>query len=151
MSFSLKFLGVVVLAAIAPALTCQFAFPAMAKADAVDQASAYQGTSDAFERAFYRNDTNFFQNRSPKRQLDAILGTGSLRHNSFTENEIKRDAELVEIVYRDGLRQQVSNDPYIRTPDLPNPYSSSLLNSPRLNINKLSVGTEFQLETMPPK
>ena len=85
---------------------------------------------------------------SPKRQLDSFLGSGSGFSNSFPENEIARDAELVNTLYRDVLTQQSSNDPYLRTPDLPNPYDSSLLMSPRLNGNKLKVGTEFRFETV---
>jgi hypothetical protein len=78
-----------------------------------------------------------------------MFGPGSVFKNSFPENEIARDAELINTVYRDALYQQTNNDPYIRTPDLPNPYNTSLLMSPHLNINKLQTGTEFRFETVP--
>ncbi|PLZ90418.1 hypothetical protein CI594_18870, partial [Fischerella thermalis CCMEE 5196] len=71
--------------------------------------------------------------------------------NTFPENQIARDSELVYILYQDVLYQQVSNDPYLRTPDLPNPYNTSLLMSPGLNANKLKIGTEFRFEQMPPR
>ncbi len=109
----------------------------------------YETPDDVFNRAYFKNDPNFYSNQSYKRQINLIFGPGSLLQNSFPENEIARDAELVNIVYRDVLYQQTSSDPYIRTPDLPNPYNSSLLSSPRFNANKLKVGTEFRFETSP--
>lgn len=122
------------------------AFPSVVVAQTVTP--NYETTNDVFERAFFRHDRNFYENSSPKRQLDVILGPGSVFQNSFPENEIARDADLVNAVYRDVLQQQVGNDPYLRTPDLPNPYDTSLLMSPRLNANKLRVGTEFRFESM---
>jgi len=98
-----------------------------------------------------RHDRNFYENSTPKRQLDAFLGSGSGFRNSFPENEIARDAELVNTLYRDVLVQQSMNDPYLRTPDLPNPYGTSLLMSPQMNANKLRMGTEFRFETALPR
>lgn len=111
----------------------------------------YETPNEVFDRAFFKNDRNFYSNNTFKRQIDWIVGSGSLLGNSFPENEIARDAELVNVVYRDILNQQVGNDPYIRTPDLPNPYNTSLMMSPRLNSNKLKTGTEFRFETVPPR
>jgi hypothetical protein len=89
--------------------------------------------------------------RQMKYLIELSLKSGSLFRNSFPESEIARDAELVNVVYRDVLNQQVGNDPYIRTPDLPNPYNTSLMMSPRLNSNMLKTGTEFRFETVPPR
>lgn len=111
----------------------------------------YETTNDVFNRAFFKNDRNFYGNNTFRRQIDWMLGPGSLFKNSFPENEIARDAELVNTVYRDVMSQQVSNDPYIRTPDLPNPYNTSIMMSPRLNSNKLQVGTEFRFDAEPPR
>ncbi len=122
-------------------------FPSVAVGETVNAETA----NDVVERAFFTNDRTFYDNNSFRRQVDWMLGSGSLFRNSFPENEIARDAELVNHVYRDVLTQQVGNDPYIRTPDLPNPYGTSLLMSPRLNSNKLKSGTEFRFETMPPR
>lgn len=127
-------------------LAASVAFPSVVVAET--ETPNYETTSDVFERAFFRHDRNFYENATPKRQLNSILGSGSGFRNSFPENEIARDAELVNTLYRDVLQQQVSNDTYLRTPDLPNPYDTSLLMSPRLNANKLRVGTEFRFENM---
>ncbi|MEH1798039.1 hypothetical protein [Nostoc sp.] len=123
------------------------AFPSVASAQTATP--NYETTNDVFERAYFRHDRNFYENGSLKRQLDSFLGSGSAFGGSFPENEIARDAELVNTLYHDVLTQQVGNDPYIRTPDLPNPYDTSLIMSPRLNSNKLKVGTEFRFETLP--
>ncbi len=111
----------------------------------------YETPNEAFDRAFFKNDRNFYGNNTFRRQIDWLVGPGSLFRNSFPESEIARDAELVNLVYRDILNQQVGNDPYIRTPDLPNPYNTSLMMSPRLNSNKLKTGTEFRFDTVPPR
>ncbi len=122
------------------------AFPSVVVAQT--ETTNYETTNNTFERAFFRHDRNFYENNSPKRQLDSFVGFGTPSRNSFPENEIARDAELVNTLYRDVFQQQVSNDPYIRTPDLPNPYDTSLLMSPRFNANKLRVGTEFRFENV---
>ncbi|MEH2295969.1 hypothetical protein [Nostoc sp.] len=130
-------------------LAAGITFPSVASAQT--ETPNYETTNDVFERAFFSHDRNFYENGSLKRQLDSILGGGSSFGGSFPENEIAHDAELVNTLYHDVLTQQVSNDPYIRTPDLPNPYDTSLIMSPRLNSNKLKVGTEFRFETLPPR
>lgn len=137
--------GVLVLVAAATG------FPSTATAELASstQLSGYETTAERFNRAFFKNDRDFYRNRSVGRQLDLILGPGSLIRNSFPENEIRRDAELVNILYRDTLQQQVSNDPIIRTPDLPNPYETSVLQSPSIKVNSPAVGREVVFETLP--
>ncbi|MEH2142981.1 hypothetical protein [Nostoc sp.] len=130
-------------------LAACIAFPSVASAQTATP--NYETTNDVFEKAFFRHDRNFYENGSLKRQLDSFLGSGSSFGGSFPENEIAHDAELVNTLYHDVLTQQVGNDPYIRTLDLPNPYDTSLMMSPRLNSNKLKVGTEFRFETLPPR
>ncbi|BAY13553.1 hypothetical protein [Calothrix sp. NIES-2098] len=122
-------------------LATGIAFPSVGNAQTATP--NYEAPNDAIERAFFRHDPNFYENRSLKRQLDSFLGAGSFS-NSFPENEIARDGELVNGVYRDMLTQQATNDPYLRTPDLPNPYGTSLLMSPRVNAEQMKVGTEFR-------
>jgi hypothetical protein len=107
--------------------------------------------SETFNRAFFENDPEFFRNRSIKRQIDLILGIGSLRRNSFPETEILQDAKLIDILYQDSLEQQAARDLVIRTPDLPNPYGTSILLSPRTNVNSQVEESGFIFETQPPE
>nr|WP_199326672.1 hypothetical protein [Nostoc sp. FACHB-888] len=130
-------------------LAAGIAFPSVASAQT--ETPKTETTNDAFEGAYFRHDRNFYENSSLKRQLDSFFGSGSGFGGSFPENEIARDAQLINTLYRDVLTQQVGNDPYIRTPDLPNPYDTSLMMSPRFNSNKLKVGTEFRFETLLPR
>ena len=76
-----------------------------------------------FERVFFGNDREFFNNRSIPRQIDFLFGV----RNSFVENEINRDSGNIHELYVEALEQQVSSDPVIRTPDLPSPFNRSLL------------------------
>ncbi len=118
-------------------------------AAAETETSNYQTPNEVFEKAFYENYPNFYNNGGLFREIDWIFGTGSLFKNSFPENEIERDAELLNVLYQDMLEQQTTSDPYIRTPDLPSPYNTSLLASPRLRANQLQVGTEFRFDSLP--
>lgn len=105
----------------------------------------YPTIDEVFQRAFFENDPDFFRNRSLGRQLNWIFGP------DFTENEIAQDARLVDILYHDVLEQQVSSDPIIRTPDLPNPYETTILESPRVNVNNQVQGNELIFEQLPPQ
>ena len=135
--------GVLVLVAAA----IGFPYAAIAQPTLSTQPSGNETISETFNRAYFRNDPEFFRNRSLKRQIDLILGPGSLFRNSFPENEILRDAKLVDILYQDVLEQQASSDPIIRTPDLPNPYETTILLSPRFDVNSPVEGNQSVDET----
>ncbi len=130
-------------------LLATISFPAVGAAQA--QTPNYETPSEVFERALFKNSPNFYGSQTLKSQIHEIFGSGSILRNSFPENQIARDGELVNIVYRDVLNQQVGHDQYIRTRDLPNPYDSSLLASPRMNANQAKVGTELRFEAAPPR
>ncbi|MFM7407543.1 MAG: hypothetical protein ACKO3K_13015 [Cuspidothrix sp.] len=120
-------------------------------AQAESEPSNYETTSNTFVKAYFQNDPNFYENGSFKRQVEAFIGSPSRYGSAFTDNEIAKDAQLINILYQDVLAQQSTNDPYLRTPDLPNPYDSSLLMSPRYNSNKLRVGTEYRFQNLAPR
>ncbi|HLP92129.1 MAG TPA: hypothetical protein VK184_26505 [Nostocaceae cyanobacterium] len=131
------------------ALAASVSFPGVASADR--QPPTYQTPADVMENAYFRHDRNFYENGSPSRVLDSLVGTGKSYRDSFPENEMAADGELINSVYRDMLTQQSTNDPYLRTPDLPNPYSSSLLMTPQYNRDKLRLGTEYYFEIVQPR
>ncbi|MGV0027114.1 hypothetical protein [Phormidesmis priestleyi] len=93
---------------------------------------------DAMDRAFNTSVSAF---RGPKFTVQTLIGTGS-----FPENAIARDGEHIHLLYRDLLSQQVSNDPLIRTTDLPNPYNTSILTLPSANVSNRVVGGELVFE-----
>jgi hypothetical protein len=121
-------------------------FPVVAFAQT--ESESYGSINNTVERAFFRHDRNFYENGSLKRQIDSWFGPGAKFGTTFPDNEIAKDAELVNTVYHDVLVQQSQNDPYLRTPDLPNPYNSSLLSSPMYNANQLKVGTEYRFDSL---
>lgn len=124
---------------------------ALAQPTSITQLNASETVADKITRAYFTNDPDFFHNRSFGRQLDFILGLGSPPGDAFPENEITQDGKMIDVVYQDALKQQVSNDPVVRTRDLPNPYQTSILTSPRLNANRSQLGREFIFETLPPQ
>ena len=100
---------------------------------AIAQSKADQTLADKFERTYFNNDPNFFRNRSLGRQLNWLFGV-----NGFSENEINRDAAQLHKLFESSLKQQTTSDPVIRTRDLPNPYDSSILTSPNVQVEPRS-------------
>jgi hypothetical protein len=107
---------------------------------------------EAFNRSFFEESGDFYRNRSTLRQIGYIIGPGFPGRAGFPELELERDAERINRLYIETLEQQVSSDPIIRTPDLPNPFNSSLrsLSSPSRFRNRVE-GTEYNFETLPPR
>ncbi|MEB3355390.1 MAG: hypothetical protein VKK04_01495 [Synechococcales bacterium] len=121
-----------------PIATAGIAYGTGAHAQEVDFDLEAQSIPEALEEAFFSNDEEFFVNRGIGRQLSWLLGFG------FPENEIVRDGRALDRLYKEILEQQVSTTPLIRTPDLPNPYQTSVLLSPDLDI----VVQEFEQTTI---
>ena len=107
---------------------------AKAQTSPANEYSQYETLSDRFEQVFYTNDKEYSENRSFLRQLDFLIGIGGLK-NSFVENEITADTKAVNVLYRDALLQQNSSDRVVRTRDLPNPYDTSILQSPPRSVS----------------
>ncbi|USR92416.1 hypothetical protein NEA10_06775 [Phormidium yuhuli AB48] len=94
---------------------------------------------EAFEGAFFEHSRDFFRNRSLTHEIDSLLF-------NFPENNIARDARLVNILHRDVMRQQLTNDPFIRTPDLTNPFNTSVETMNRDGDITPIRGSEFFLD-----
>jgi hypothetical protein len=80
---------------------------------------------DKFNDAFYSHNGNFFDNRGIRESFRLIFG---IPH--YVENAIYLDGQSVDRLYREVLDQQVASDPVLRTPDLPSPYTGSVLTTP---------------------
>lgn len=91
--------------------------------------SSDETISDQFYRATFKNQRDIFYNRSAGNLLNLFFG-----FSGYAENQYLQDAEEVDRLYTKTLQQQVSGDPDIRTRDLPNPYETSILSSPNLNV-----------------
>ena len=81
---------------------------------------------EQMEEVFYTNDQPYYTNREMPRQISSFFGL------SFVENEINDDARLIHEFATLMWEEQASSGPVIRTPDLPNPFQSSLLLEPTI-------------------
>ncbi len=109
-----------------------------------------QPIPDAFEDALTEESGDFFENRGFVRQVEYMFGLGSFTRPSFLENELVRDLNRVHNLYLYTLEEQVSSGPIIRTPDLTNPYNSSLYSSPAYRpTTVVPSGSEFIFERQP--
>src|SRR5919199_1728340 len=108
--------------------------------------------SEAFNRAFFQDSGDYYRNLSIPRQLSHFIGPGLPGGAGFADLELERDAKRLNRLYNEALELQVSSDPVIRTPDLPNPFNSSLrlLSGPPRFGTRLE-GSEFIYETAPPR
>ncbi|MBW4465797.1 MAG: hypothetical protein KME07_10220 [Pegethrix bostrychoides GSE-TBD4-15B] len=79
----------------------------------------------AMNRAYYSRRGNYFDNRQIWKSFSLILGIPA-----YPEQDISRDGRAVNQLYRELLDQQVASDPVLRSPDLPNPYTGSVLTTP---------------------
>jgi hypothetical protein len=75
------------------------------------------------------------KNQSLMRQLSVYLGLSypwPNGINGFPETLITDDARRLNDLHRDAMLEQTSSDRIIRTPDLINPYNTSILTQPTL-------------------
>jgi hypothetical protein len=107
---------------------------------------------EAFNRAFFSESGDFYRNRTIPRQIQYIIGPGLPNRATFPDLEIERDAQRITQLYQEVLEHQVSDDPVIRTPDLANPFNSSLRLLPQTSrFGSRVEGSEFVFETVPPR
>lgn len=91
----------------------------------VPNVEEYPTIPQAFNRAYYSNVGNFFDSQGILPSLRLIFGIPS-----YVESGISRDGRAVNRLYKEVLEQQIASDPVLRTPDLPNPYTGSVLTTP---------------------
>ncbi len=140
------------LAVVAAAIPL-LATPAMADKDESDfQPIRVETIPDTFVRGFFNDSGDFYINRSLFRQANYMFGFGMVGKAGFPDLEIERDAKTINVIYNDVLDQQVSSDPLIRTPDLPNPFNSSIRMSPQSRpFGSRVEGSEFFFQNLPPR
>ena len=97
-----------------------------------------------------RNESgDAFRNTSLGRQFQFILGIGGLTSAGFPDLEIVRDAEAFHQAYLDWSALQNTSDPYLRVPDLRNPYNTSIQLMPTSQVNSRVIGSELVFERLP--
>lgn len=83
---------------------------------------------EVINRAFYNSTGRFYDSTNISGQANKIFGWRTFP-GSFFDNQITSDAEVVEIIYDEAMRQQQDGTD-IRTRDLPNPFGTSLQGNP---------------------
>lgn len=112
-----KLSKILVIAAIASL----FAAPAMA-----EKKQSEMSLNEAFEAAYFKHAGNAYQRTGFFGQLNSLLGL-----TWFPDKQIALDGKAVDSLYQDAMEQQASEGAPIMTRDLPNPYTTSLLENPR--------------------
>ena len=77
--------------------------------------------SETFEKAYFENSGNAFENSTIWGQLEFIFGP-----SGFAETKIARDGKLVNIIYHDVMKQQAESGYKMLTRDLKNPFNTSV-------------------------
>lgn len=122
-----------------------FSIPA---AQAEETLKTYQNPAEALEAGYFQNGKNSFESMSLWGQWLGITGASAFPRGSYPEISVERDNRIVNAVYRDVLMQQSMSDPFVRVPDLPNPYNTSLMTLPSLQMGRI-VGTELVYDRRP--
>ncbi|ACK67534.1 S-layer domain protein [Rippkaea orientalis PCC 8801] len=81
-----------------------------------------------FNRAFFNETLTFWDSTDLSGQVNGIFGV-RYAPGSFFDNQIANDGKTFQTVYRDALNQQTAG-PRILTPDLPNPFNTSIQSNP---------------------
>ena len=78
--------------------------------------------SEAMGKAIFNQSGDLYRNAGIDRQATLLFGL------SQPDKEYLSDAQSINRIYNDALRQRASEP--VRTADLPNPFTESLLTSP---------------------
>ncbi|MDJ0708268.1 MAG: hypothetical protein QNJ46_33775 [Leptolyngbyaceae cyanobacterium MO_188.B28] len=104
---------------------------------------------EAAEDIINHDSGNSFSNRSIGRQIQFIFGFGGITSAGFADLEIQRDTEAFHQSYLEWSALQNTSDPYLRVPDLRNPYNTSVQLIPTSQINSRAIGGELVFERLP--
>ncbi len=106
--------------------------------------SAQETVLEAVEDVVEHRSGNYYKHRSIFSQIGFISGLGG-----FPEQRLNRDAAALSEAYQELLVLQTQNTATVRTPDLPNPYTSSVQLLPTSQINSRVIGSELNFEPLP--
>lgn len=105
-----------------------------------------QRVLEAFDELFNTYSGNYFEDRTFGAQLRLLTGPGGIDSARWPEREIMYDANALHHAQIDLMALQTRQDPTLRVPDLPNPYSMTLQTMPSAQLGGSYVGSEFVYE-----
>lgn len=88
------------------------------------------GLSELMTEAYNQNTGTVFEQSTIDGQLNFLFGWRTFLQGSYSENNINRDSELMNVIQKDYFKQLTQNEPNIRTRDIPNPFESSIQQNP---------------------
>jgi hypothetical protein len=101
----------------------------------------FNPVSDQFNEKLFKASGDYFQGTEVFRPAADILGIGSPSGIiAFPEREIERDASRIHGFYREMMQRQVSSDAIIRTPDMMNPFDTSVMTMPPRTLPYPALG-----------
>lgn len=101
----------------------------------------FNPVSDQFNEQLLKASGDYFQGTEIFRPGADILGIGSPSGIiAFPEREIDRDASRLHGFYREMMQRQVSSDAIIRTPDMMNPFDTSVMTMPPRTLPYPALG-----------
>lgn len=121
---SVRFEGLVVILTLVISST---AYTPRALAEEADQSNSVGAETipEAIDRAasqsYLLNQGNFFEDHSISGDAAFLFGIG------YDEDRVAKEARTIEAISQDLLTQQTEEGPVIRTRDLANPYTTSVL------------------------
>lgn len=102
-------------------IASMFAAPAMAEKE-----QSPMSLNEAFTEALFEHGGNTYQRIDFFGQLNSLVG-----FSWFPDRQIMLNGKSVDSLYQDAMEQQASAGMPIMTRDLPNPYTTSLIENPR--------------------
>lgn len=130
------------------ALAAVVGLPAIATAQTTDDEAEVilieiESIPDAFEAEYFGNSGDYFEATSIFTQGSDIIGT------LFPDIEIAMDASDIHELYLEIMALQTSSDPILRTPDLANPFFTSVQLLPSAQTGQSLLGSELIYERVP--
>ena len=130
------------------AIAASLAFSNVAAAQQAPRAGV-QTVPEAVNEIFFANSGTYYENRTLWRQFSFIAGPGFFGNTAFPETEVERDGAAINLTYQYLMAEQSARDPYLRVPDLRNPYDSSVQLLPTSQSGSRVVGSELLFERLP--
>jgi hypothetical protein len=87
-------------------------------------------TATIFEKLLTDTAGDFYQDTSLEGQLNNMFGWEDGLMGSYSENQITEAGIKLNQAYNQLMKQQVGNDPLMRTRDLANPFNTSIMENP---------------------
>ncbi|MEM6423670.1 MAG: hypothetical protein AAF651_05160 [Cyanobacteria bacterium P01_C01_bin.73] len=134
-----------IIAAIGAAITASLSVVAQASAQQAPRTDV-QTIPEAIDEIYFSNSGTFFENRTIWRQFSFVAAPA---WRSFSESEVEYDAAALELAVQYLQAEQAARDPYLRVPDLRNPYDSSVQLIPSTQSGRPAPGSELIFERLP--